>query len=113
MFYFEMEDLKPHLLVLTPIITTFFITYIKDAKGKNLVKKFSLFTNRFPRIIISYVLCGIVVALLTGIIFIVVPLSEIIFGYYIISDSTLDLIGEIILIILGIISSYITMIHYD
>lgn len=113
MFYFEVEDLKPYLLTLIPIITIFFITYIKETKNKNLAEKFSIFINRFPRIIISYVLCGIVATLLTGIIFIIVPLSEIIFGYYIISDSTLDLIGEIILIILGIISSYITMIHYD
>lgn len=93
-----LENLRPHFLVLTPIIAMFFITFIKKSKKENAVKKFNIFFERFPRIIISYVLCGIAV-------FFISFLGK--FIYF--SESSL----EIILILLGVISSYITMIHYD
>ena len=96
--YLSFEDLKPHLLILIPIIAMFFITCIKKSKNEDLAKKFNIFFEHFPRIIISYVLCGIAV-------FFISFLGK--FIYF--SESSL----EIILILLGVISSYITMIHYD
>lgn len=98
MFNFEVEELKPHLLTLIPIITIFFITYIKEIKNKNLAEKFSIFINRFPRIIISYVLCGIAASFLY---------------FFLIFINLSESFIEMLLVLLSVIVSYITMIHYD
>lgn len=111
--YLEIEDIRPHILILTPIVTMFFIAFIKKSKGMDKWKKSSLFFELLPRIIISYVICGIAATLLAGVLLVVVPLSEMIFGYYWISDATFELLGTIVLIIIGTVSSYITMIKYN
>ena len=98
MFYFEMEDLKPHLLVLTPIIAMFFITCIKKSKNEDLAKKFNIFFEHFPRIIISYVLCGIAASFLY---------------FFLIFINLSESFIEMLLVLLSVIVSYITMIHYD
>lgn len=96
--YLSFEDLKPHLLILIPIIAMFFITCIKKSKNEDLAKKFNIFFEHFPRIIISYVLCGIAASFLY---------------FFLIFINLSESFIEMLLVLLSVIVSYITMIHYD
>lgn len=109
MFYFEVEDLEAHVLVLAPIIAMYFIRFAEALKHSDRWSKFTIFFEMFPRIIISYIICGIVFVILQIILIFIMLILSIFTDFSWMSDNLIKLIDMAVLIFLGTIVSYFSV----